>query len=402
MMTMRGTTIMALGLALITAAPAVAQPDPAEATFARLTRAMPAPRRAQFCAYVATQGLDLVVETPDPQRRRALLADAFSLRDRLRPVLAKARPPAADDQENGQIMGLLSYAPSTRIKAAIDRGEAEPDDVGTLFVADVISRCNAMLDAMKVAPAPALPPLPIPVFRWAGLAAADSFAGTPLAPVAARLCMGNPPGDLAGMSFSARGKNGESLLDWAMQCRDRAAFTALLAAGHDPDAPGAGDEPPLVRAAGLRDTSYLAALLAKGAKPDAIGRGGTALEAAYQWSKPDGGERFVMLRAAGASLHFPDASKSLWTSWFSSGSWQRLLDNWAEFKGDPVYLAWLMRTRLKNEAMSKDAGMAEVKRRLETEHGVCFPVTDLLALKQDARGFYIQPACAPPAAPARP
>jgi hypothetical protein len=358
-------------------------------------------RRAQFCAYVAEQGLGLVAETPDPDRRRALLAEAFGLRERLAPVLANAPVPPdqqrAEAQENGQIMGLLSYAPSNRIRVAVESGVADEDDVGTLFVADVITRCHVLLDRMKVAPAPGLPPLPIPVFRWRGLTAEQAFAGTPLAPVVARLCMGRPPGDLAGLPLTARGKDGESLLDWALQCRDRAAYTALLAAGHDPDAPGAAGDPPLVRAAGKRDLTYLKALLAKGAKPDAIGTRQSALAAAFTWDKPDGGEAFALLRAAGASLNFPDFDRSVWREWTSRGRWKLVLANLSDFKGDPVGLARWVTMDQEHPGRRTSPELAEVRRRLEADHGVCFPVGAMIDLKKDARGFYIQPDCPKPA-----
>lgn len=395
-----------LGLLLAAAAPAAAQADPAERAFAMATGSMKPAQRAQFCAYVGEKAEDIAAEAPDPQLRARLAADAQGLRARAAPLAAAADARQTPEQRSAarreieQTMGLLSYAPSNRMRAALESGAAGEDDILRLFVADVAARCQGLLDAMKVPPAP-IPagPVVVPAYRWRGKDGAGWFAGTALAPVAARICSGSAikATDLANLPLAARGEAGLSLLDWAMACNGRAAFTALLDAGHDPDAPGIRQDPPLVRAADRRDLWFLQALLAKGARPDAQGTGKTALATSFDRRAPDGGEAFRMLRAAGASLNFPDPAFALWHDLGMTGRWDLVVANWTEFRADPVKLGrWV--TVAEERAGEKPPALAEIKRRLMAEHGVCFPVLGFDGLKKDARGHYIQPDCPKPAA----
>lgn len=381
-------------LLLGTAGPAAAQADPGARAFAMVTRPMAPARRAQFCAYVADQIDGMAGAPADPAVRTRLAVEARQLRARLAPLLAPSGT-TGNERENGQAMGLLSYAPSSRVRQQLERGDADDDDVLWLFASDVGARCQAMFDQMKLPPAPPGGPVAVPPFQWDQRTGAQIFAGTPLAPVAARLCNGAPvaAADLKGLPLTVRGADGISLLDWTMQCRDRAGFAALLEAAHDVDAPGADKNPPLVNAAGKRDLWYLKALLARGARPDAMGERRSALVAAFARDRPNGGEAFALLRAAGASLDFPDAERSIWDEWARFGNWELVLANWTAFKSDPVALGRWVTMDLANKGRRQTPALDAVKGRLESEHGVCFPVGATAGWATDARGFLVQPDC---------
>ncbi len=173
MVTRLAAVAAAAMLALLApAAPAVA--NPGAEMFKRLTDPMPRTRKVQFCAYVAGSAFDLAGETADPATRAARAAAAAQLSARLAPDLAKADAAllpeelAAIERENGEAMGLLSYAPSDEVAAQIKAG-ADVDDIGGLFVSDVLRRCGGVADKLG---SPRWPPtpcrLPLPPFAGAG------------------------------------------------------------------------------------------------------------------------------------------------------------------------------------------------------------------------------------------
>ncbi len=371
--------------------------------FSLIVGPMAKPRQLQFCGFVAQQATDQAGEAADPALRTARLLAARKMQSRLATDLAKANAGLSPEQinaiagENSQAMGLLSYAPSPQLAAQIRSGN-ESDIIG-LFIGDIVRQCDAMLDARGVATASSTVDLSPPAkigFKWRGKTAAEAFAGTGLVPWAERICGDGPaaPADYSGAKLGERGVDGVSLLDWAIECRDRAAFTALLDAGFDTAKPGQFGDPPLVVAVEGKDPWYVTELLRHGASPDAMGHWRTALSAAYEPLEDGGGEMYRLLRKADASLNFPAPQKSMWNTWTSFARWEMILSNWDSFKGDPVLLGRDVTMELEHPVTrgSKRA-LETLKARLASDFGVCFPVVSLLDLPRDAQGNYRQPGC---------
>lgn len=398
-----GRTLMGCACALAASAAAPANANPGEQMFQRVSEPMSRAGKVRFCAYVAEKAGQLAGESPDAGTRAARAAAAAQLSTRLAPDLARANAKlspadlAANERENGQAMGLLSYAPSDEVRAQLEAG-ADPQDIGGLFVADVISRCAVLADKLGIATIdPASVSVIAPTFRWRGTSAAEAFAATSLEPFVAKLCNGTATNaaDFAGAPMAERGVDGVSLLDWAMECGDKPGFAALLAAGADPALPGAFGELPLVPAAEKRDLFYLETLLAVGAKPDAADNFETALSAAYDPQIDGGGKAWQLLRAAGANLNFPDFQKSMWDTWALYADWEQILAHWEEFASDPIHLGRSVSLELERNGGPRGNGtmLEAIKARLIADYGVCFPVGPTLNQPEDERGFYIQPDC---------
>jgi hypothetical protein len=210
--------------------------------------------------------------------------------------------------------------------------------------------------------------------------------------------------DFTAAPLDQRGENGMSLLDWAVECEDRAAFDALIAAGMDLNAPGLWKSPPVVNSATEKRLWYLTRLLDSGASPDAVGAGQSALEKATSDLDAinfggDARAAFNLLRARGASLNFPDFQGSMWWQWGlhdRNGGWATILKHWDEFASDPVEMASLAESVLEGHLNwmnhQKDKA-AKVKALLIEQHGVCFPVGRTYDMAKDERGFRIQPDC---------
>ncbi len=398
----RWATLAAAAL-LAGAVPTVpaAAADPAAQMFKRLTDPLPRARKVQFCAYVAANGGVLAGEAPDPATRSARATTAARLSARLAPELARANAGfspenlARIERENREMMGLLSYAPADALGEQLKAGGESVDIIG-LFADDVMRRCDALADKLKLPAAPAIAAAE-PGFRWFGGTAAETFTGTGLAPFAERLCKGEAlaAADFAAAPLAERGTEGTSLLDWAMACGDKAGFAAIVAAGAELDAAGVFSSPPLMQAAGKSDLFWLETLLAAGAKPDALGPEGTALNKAYNTSDPTGGRAWQILRAAGASLNFPSAEQSMWWSFALYADWEQILANWDEFDSDPVALARSISMDLERSGGPRGNAKAleEIKARLIGGHGVCFPVGPTYGAPRDARGYLVQPDC---------
>ncbi len=407
-MVTRSIAVAAAATLALLAPTTPAAADPGAQMFKRLTDPMPRLRKVQFCAYVASSAFDLAGETADPATRAARAAAAAQLSARLASDLAQANAAlspedlAAIARENGEAMGLLSYAPSGAVAAQIKAG-ADVEDIGGLFVSDVLRRCDKVADTLKIAKVAAdAVPLAAPAFRWRGLSAGEAFADTLLAPFAAKLCTGAATlaSDFAGAPLAQRGVDSVSLLDWAMECGDTVGFAALLAAGFDAAAPGAFDDPIVVAAAEKRDLFYLETLLAAGVKPDTMGLRETALKAAYDTTDAGGaggGKAWQMLRTAGANLNFPDFDHSMWWSFALYADWEQILAHWSEFGSDPVALARLVSMDLDRNGGPRGnaAALEEIKARLIADYGVCFPVGPTLGAPTDARGYILQPDCKP-------
>ncbi|WP_336979503.1 hypothetical protein [Altererythrobacter fulvus] len=390
---------------------AKAQQDVPTEVFSIILQDMNAPRRLQFCGYVAQEAASQARETADVALRSARYASAQTLQSRLATGVADANAKLSREQletiqrENGVALGLLTYEPSSQLAAQIEQHGT--NDVIGLFLSDLVAQCDGLLDSMGVAAAPPNPARssPIPMsFEWRGKTAEEAFEGTGLAPYALRICAGTESkvSDFAGANLAERGKDGVSLLDWAFECGDKSAFKALLDAGFDAAKPGQFDDPPLVNAAGHDDSWYLRELLAYGVSPDSMGHRSTALAEAYQPGEPGGGGNFEILRAAGASLNFPNPGRSMWGTWAIFASWEEILENWDAFDSDPFYLGRFITLELEkpNVRGSKQA-LEEVRDRLIVDFGVCFPVSLHKDTMRDARGYYLQTNCSEQGQPDR-
>jgi len=137
--------------------PAAAQSDPAELVFTTLIGQMDAARRVQFCAFVAQNAVTQATEAPTPMLRTSRELQAQRLQSRLAPHLERANASLSEsdleriERENNEYMGLLSYAPSQEIGRRLNDPAVMEDFLG-LWLSDIGSRCDVMLDAMGITP----------------------------------------------------------------------------------------------------------------------------------------------------------------------------------------------------------------------------------------------------------
>ena len=374
-----------------------------------VTLGMSQPEIIVLCHTVAQSfGVFAAAET-DRDSRIAKFVEVWRFEQRLVEPFEQARKALGEKGYNralrisGESMNLLSMMPDPQIKQGLQAG----DDLMFDWATGLASRCDQMLDEMGIAKVSGDPPSEYLMaktrFRYRGADYAEIFADTELGPYAEKMCFGIAAPDFAGAPLDQRGYGGMSLLDWAIECEDRASFDALIAAGIDLDANGLGDDPPLVRTASEKRLWFLTRLLDEGVDPDTMGR----TESALLTSTSDldainfGGDTlaaFNLLRARGASLNFPNFQDSLWNRWALHGTrWDLILEHWAEFESDPVELASLLEFFFSgnmNWASNEFEGAArDVKALLNEEYGVCFPVGNVFEMKKDERGFRIQPDC---------
>lgn len=273
-----------------------------------------------------------------------------------------------------------------------------------------------------------------------GYVAGDLFPDPRVASLARTACAGDAAGVAAavqaGVNANARGDAEAALhanrvhhavtpLLWAIDCGNLAGVEALLAAGADPNqarrfgatlAAGADANQvqrfgpsPVTVAAGSRNPALLVVLLRAGGDPNAHQDESTALQIAFR--SADMRERYEdvpadqawanwdALLAAGADpnrvapggqpLAFGLASFDRWekVEWLLNRGWD----------GDLVYLGSILevsenlpREGLREVPQSERDAMQRV-RALLVGRGVRFPVGSLMNLRQDARGFYVQP-----------
>lgn len=370
--------------------------------FDLVTQGMDAPRRTQFCAFVARVAATDAGNTIDPSVRATRAAFARQLMVRLEPSLAAADAALSAEQreaierENEMAFGLLSYAPSPALRDAVEANGI--GDVVGLLIVETVSHCNAMLDLAGVPAAPFVAVDP-PSFQWRGQTAEQLFANGGLLPFAAKICIGSTvtSADFAGAPLSQRGVEGMSLLDWAMACADKTAYSALLDANFDATEAGQFGEIPLILAARETDRWYLATLLSHGVPADSAGLRGSALSEAWDPTAEGGGEAYAMLRAAGASLDFPEYRSSMWNQWSIFARWEAILAHWEEFGSDPVALGRSISVEFERDGRTRGnrAALETIRQRLRSQHGVCFPVGPTMHFGRDDRGYLIQPNCPP-------
>jgi hypothetical protein len=374
-----------------------------------ITLGMSQPEIIVLCHTVAESFGAFAAAETDRESRMAKFIGVWRFQRRLVEPLEQARKALGESgynravRQSGEGMNLLSMMPDPQLKQELKAG----GDLMFVWITGLASRCDQMLDEMGIANVTGDPP-PDYVetktrFRFRGADYAEIFAGTGLGPYAEKMCRGGTAPDFAGAPLHQRGHEGMSLLDWAIECEDRAAFDALIAAGIDLNAKGLWGDPPLVSTASERRLWFLTRLLDNGVNPDTMGQRDSALRTAMRDhdainSGGDARAAFNLLRKRGASLNFPDFQGSIWQTWsLHETRWDLILEHWDEFKSDPVELASDLEFYLSGEmnwARKEHEGAArEVKARLIKEHGVCFPVGKVFDLKTDQRGFRIQPDC---------
>ena len=371
-----------------------------------------APRRALACGRVADMLADGAAAAADPRKRTERLPQAWRLNQRVTAAREQALTTLTEDQiaifdyDLGEVMNLSSMVPDPEYA----QRDLDVSEGGFLyqFASMHALRCHQSLDENRV-PDDTSQPTPEYIdrhtrFRFRGMDYAAAFAETQLAPYAKSICRNQAAFDFTGAPLDQRGLEGMSLLDWAIECEDRAAFDALIGAGFDLDAPGLWKSPPVVNSATEKRLWYLTRLLDAGASPDALGAGRSALEEATGDLdainfRGDPRAAFNLLRARGASLNFPDFQGSMWLQWGlhdRNEGWTAILQHWDEFASDPVEMASLAEAVLVghlNWMNDQKDEAAKVKALLIEQYGVCFPVGRTYEMAKDERGFRIQPDC---------
>jgi hypothetical protein len=370
------------------------------------------PRRAIACGKIAEYLASGASAAADPRERAERLKPAWRLSQRVAAERERAlqslteREIARLENELGQAMTMSSLVPDPQYaQVALDTSEG---GFAYQFGSMHALRCHQSLDENGV-PDDASEPTREYIdqhtrFRFRGMDYEAAFAGTQLGPYAQTICRNQADFDFTDAPLDQRGHEGMSLLDWATECEDRAAFDALIAAGFDLDAPGLWKSPPVVNSATEKRLWYLTRLLDSGASPDAVGAGRSALEVATSDLdainfRGDPRAAFNLLRARGASLNFPDFQGSMWLQWGlhdRNEGWALILQHWDEFASDPVEMASLAESVLEghlNWMNDQKDKAAKVKALLIAQYGVCFPVGRPYEMAKDERGFRMQPDC---------
>lgn len=370
------------------------------------------PRRALACGKIADYLANASGSAADPRERAERLPEAWRLSQRVAPAREAALTALSQWERErfdillGEAMTMQSLIPDPAYS------QVEPDftegGFDYQFSSILAMRCHQSLDENGV-PDVATPPSPGFIeanirFRFRGMDYVESFKDTDLGDYAKQICTGGPLPDFTNAPLDQRGHEGMSLLDWAIECEDKPAFEALIAAGFDLDAKGLWENPPLVNNANEARLEFLRAMLDAGANPNAMGVNKTALAEAMSDldainSGGDTRAAFNLLRERGALLNFPSFDRSVWYEWGLHGrnnGWELILEHWDEFDSDPVELASLAEQVLKGdlEWLKRQKPQArKVKQLLIEQYGVCFPVGKTSEMAKDERGYRIQPDC---------
>ncbi|UIP05580.1 hypothetical protein LY632_07580 [Erythrobacter sp. SDW2] len=367
-----------------------------------------------LCQTIAEGYASVAAEDTDHDRRIGKFADVWRFEQRLTEPLARAREALGEDgyasalSTGNQAMVLLSMLGDPQLEQDLQSGAVQADD-DLMFgwVTNLAIRCGQRLDDMGIDRVSGDPPPEyietMTGFRYRGATYAKVFAGTGLVRFAKAMCREESAPDFTGAPLDQRGEEGMSLLDWAIECNDRVAFDALIAAGFDLDATGLYEDPPLVRTASEKRLWFLSRLLDEGVSPDTMGRTKSALVEANDDLdainfRGDTRAAFNLLRARGATLSFPTFRDSMWYQWsLHETRWDLILRHWDEFESDPVELASDLEFYFSGEmnwAKKEHAAAAgEVKKLLVEQYGVCFPVGKPFEMETDERGFRMQPDC---------
>lgn len=374
-----------------------------------VTLGMRQPEIIVLCHTVAQSFATFAAAETDRDSRIAKFVEVWRFEQRLADPFEQARKALGESGysraliKSGQSMNLLSMMPDPQIEQDLSAG----DDIMFVWAMNLAFRCDQMLDEMGIAKVSGAPPPEYfeakTRFRFRGADYAEIFADTELGPYAEKMCRGGAAPNFAAAPLDQRGLEGMSLLDWAIECEDRASFDALIAAGIDLNANGLWGDPPLVRTASEKRLWFLTRLLDEGVNPDTMGRSESALLTSTSDldainSGGDTRAAFNLLRERGASLNYPNFQGSIWNRWgLHETRWDLILEHWGEFETDPVELASDLEFYLSgdmNWARKEYEGAArEVKALLIKDYAVCFPVGKVFEMKRDERGFRIQPDC---------
>lgn len=367
-----------------------------------------------LCQTIAEGYASFAAEDTDRDRRISKFGDVWRFEQLLLAPLAQAREALGEDgyasavSTSNQAMGLLSMMGDPQLGQDLQSRAVQADD-NLMFgwVTNLAIRCGQRLDTMGIARVSGEPSAEyldnMTGFRFRGAGAAEIFAGTALVPYAGAMCRGEAAPDIMGAPLDQRGLEGMSLLDWAIECDDRASFDTLIAAGFDLDAKGLWEDPPLVRTASEKRLWFLTRLLDEGVNPDTMGQRESALVEANRDLDAinfggDTRAAFNLLRARGATLNFPTFRDSMWYQWsLLETRWDLILQHWDEFDSDPVELADVLEFYLSDDMnwakKEHEVAAHQVKKLLVEQYGVCFPVGRTFEMETDERGFRIQPDC---------
>lgn len=365
------------------------------------------PQKVIFCSAVAQAHSGIAGAATDAAVREARFGDVWRLEERLAKPLEDAKRDLGDESfkrqqdEAGQAIGILSMMPDPKAEELYE----ETGDLMYAFSGSLAFRCGQVLDDMGIPRVESEPPADYIAektrYRWRGLTYDQVFADTDLAPFAKNMCIEGASPDFASAPLDQRGKEGMSLLDWAIQCNDQASFEALVQAGADLNARGLWQDPPLVNSASKAKIWFLERLLDEGVNPDTEGRSGTALSEAYKdLDASNAGDNsraaFHLLRERGASLNFPNFGRSMWSKWAYRFQ-TPILENWEEFDSDPVDLGSIISFSMSEGWIQEKhlPAAEEIINRLTEDFGVCFPIErkQISEWRRDERGFKVQPDC---------
>lgn len=367
--------------------------------------------RALSCGYIVDYLASGAGAASDPAERLNRIPEVWRLDQRAAPIRQAALEQLSKDEvstirrKTGEALTMQSMVPDPEMQKNYEFNEG---NFAFQFASVLAFRCHQSFDENGVPDVDTEPTAGFiernTRFQFRGMDYEKAFAGTGLEPFAKGICQAQTLFDFNGAPIKARGEEGMSLLDWAVECEDRPAFEALIKAGFDVDAPGLWENPPVVNSATAKRLWFLRKMLDAGASPDAMGRNETALTKAMTDFDAinyggDASAAFNLLRERGASLNFPTYRESTWLQWGLHGrqdGWATILSHWDEFESDPVGLAGLAESVLDGDLewlADQKGDAAKVKALLIKEHGVCFPVGNTYDMATDERGFRIQPDC---------
>ena len=190
------------------------------------------PRRAIACGTIAEHLAAGAATASDPRERAARLPEAWRLTQRVAAARERAlatltqRDIARFETTFGQVMTMASIVPDPEFaRRGLDTSEG---GFAYQFASILAMRCHQSLDENGV-PDDASEPTADFIdqhtrFRFRGMDYAVAFAETGLAPFAKSICRNQTAFDFTDAPLDQRGQEGLSLLDWATECEDRAAF----------------------------------------------------------------------------------------------------------------------------------------------------------------------------------
>ena len=365
------------------------------------------PQKVVLCSGIAKAHAGMAAAATDKSIREARFEDVWRFEQRLANPLEDARRELGEEgfkeqqYQAAQAIGMLLMIRDPKAEELYE----ETGDLMFAFSGSLAFRCGQILDDMGIPRVEGRPSAEYIAqktrYRWRGLTYDQVFAETDLGPFAKDMCVEGIAPDFSDAPFDQRGNDGMSLLDWAIECNDRASFDALVQAGFDLNAQGLWENPPLVNSASKAKIWFLTRLLDEGVNPDTQGRSDTALKRAYNdLDAINAGDTsrvaFNLLRSRGASLSFPNFHRSIWSEWAFRFP-TPILENWDEFDSDAVELGSMISFGMSAGWVQEKhlPAAEEVVKRLNRDFGVCFPIESKPDSEwdRDERGFKVQTNC---------